>query len=120
MGVVARGHRGGLGRLSEGRQTRAGGRDHLEFVNDFNGALYIECKGAEDRLDIDFTLLGNLVLGDDVQVRERLVHEGSHVGGLLKNLGVLVTVDEGKQLVKDTLDVADLFKVRRDHRHFSH
>ena len=56
-------------------------------------------------MDVDLTLLRNHILGYDVQISERLVHEGGDIISSLEYLGVFVLVDEVEQLLEDLFDV---------------
>jgi len=47
------------------------------------------------------------------------VHEGGHVCGFLEYFRIRVIVDKGQQLVKNPLNVRDLFEIAGDHGHFS-
>lgn len=86
-------------------------RYHLELVDDLDGLLDVEGQRFEGGVDVDVALLRDLVLRDDVQVREALVQEGRHVIRLLQDLRVDVVVDEGEQLLEDPLNVLDLVQV---------
>lgn len=97
--------------------ARARWRHHLELVHDLDSLPHIQRQWTELGLDVDLAFLPNLVLRDNVKVRERLVHEGGHVSGLLQDLCVRVIVNEGKQLIENLLDVGDFFKIARNHRH---
>ena len=95
------------------------GRNHLKLVNDFNSSAHIQCKWSESWLDIYLTFLTYLVLSNDVQIRETFVHKSSHICRFLKNLIIGIVVYKSKQLVKNALNVCDLFKITSNHRHFS-
>lgn len=56
---------------------------HLKLPHDIHCLADVELEGLEALIDEDFTLLGNLVLGDAVQVCERLVQERGDVLDLL-------------------------------------
>ena len=67
-------------------------------------------------MNINLTLLRNHVLGNDIQICKRLVHEGCHIIGPLKNLGVHITINKVQQLVKYLFNVADFVKIGHDQR----
>lgn len=71
-------------------------------------------------MDVNLALLRDHILGDDVEVRKRLVHEGGDVVCSLQNLGIDVAVDEVEQLVEHLFDVVDLVQVRHDQRLLRH
>jgi len=62
-------------------------------------------------MDVDLRLLGDLILGDYVEISEGLVQEGGHITGFLEDLGICVVVDELEQFVEDTLNSFDFFHV---------
>ena len=47
------------------------------------------------------------------------MHESGHVCGFLQYFRVRVIVDKGQQLVKNPLNVRDLFEIAGDHGHLS-
>lgn len=71
-------------------------------------------------MDVDLTLLGNLVLGDDVQVSERLMQECRDIISLLEDLGIDVVIDKLEQLLEDAFNVFDFFQVGVYQRHLRH
>jgi len=93
--------------------------NHLEFVHDFYSPAHIQCKGSKSGLNVDFTLLTNLVLSYNIKVSETLVHKRSHVSCFLKNLSVCIIIDECEKLVKNALNVCNFLKIACDHWHFS-
>lgn len=89
----------------------------MELVDNLDGFPDVEGERTERRVDIDLSLLRNLILGDLVEVSERLMHESGHVGGFLEDLGVWAIVDELEKLVEDLLDVLNLLEVCGDEGH---
>ena len=81
------------------------GGHHLEFINDLNRPPYVQGKWSELGLNVNVTLLSDLIFCDDVEVSERLMHECRHVCCLLQDFCILVVVDESQQFVEDPLDV---------------
>mmetsp|Transcript_33047 Transcript_33047/g.50660 ORF Transcript_33047/g.50660 Transcript_33047/m.50660 type:complete len:214 (-) Transcript_33047:412-1053(-) len=93
-----------------------GGRGHLELVYNIQGFLDVESKRLETGMDVDFTLLSNHVLRNDIEVSERLVHEGGYITGSLQDFSILVGVDKVEQLIEDLLDIGNLVQVSDDER----
>ena len=65
-------------------------------------------------MDVNFTLLRDHVLSDDVQICKTLVHEGCNVVCPLKNFSINVRVYEIQKLVKNFFNVADFIEVGDD------
>ena len=99
----------------ECRNRRSCGRHHLEFIDYLNRPPYIQGAWSELGLDVNVTLLSDLIFCDDVQVSERLMHKCRHVRGLLQNLCILVVIDESEQFIENSLDIRYFFEVASNH-----
>ena len=67
---------------------------HLELIHDVQSLLDVERQRLKTWVDVNLTLLRDHVLRDDVQICERLVHEGCHVVCPLQDFGIYVGVYE--------------------------
>ena len=87
----------------------------MELVYYLDSLPHIQRQWTELGLDVDLALLPNLVLRDDVKVRERLMHEGGHVSCLLQDLRIRIIVNKSEKLIENLLDVGDFLEIAGDH-----
>ena len=69
-------------------------------------------------MDVDLSLLSDLVLGDHVQISKALVQECRNIIRFLENLRVNIVVYELEKFFKNSLYISYLIQIASDERHF--